>query len=269
MTRRAFTLIELLVVISIIALLIAILLPALQASRESARTVTCLSNTRQIGIAIGAYAADQDGMVPATRTAVSPWPSGGLNRAAGSGWVTRLSRGDYLPTTVNQNREKKDAYTCTLDEENVPTSTEPFYSSYRGISNYYSMAMDGLHDQDPVAYRYEYNYNTRTTLRLEDLYEPAAQKLPMSRRNSQVYNPNDVPNRFPLIAESIYPSGMTQDPWNTYAFAFAYRDRTAPHPEYKRPSLMNDLSGQTMYIGWGDPTISYPGSVRFYFPGNF
>jgi prepilin-type N-terminal cleavage/methylation domain-containing protein len=59
-----FTIIELLVVISIIALLIAILLPILGRSRDQAQASVCQSNLRQLGVASHSYAADQDDYLP-------------------------------------------------------------------------------------------------------------------------------------------------------------------------------------------------------------
>jgi prepilin-type N-terminal cleavage/methylation domain-containing protein/prepilin-type processing-associated H-X9-DG protein len=65
-TRRAFTLIELLVVIAIIAILAAILFPVFAQARDKARGAACLSNVKQLGPALMAYAQDYDERLPAT-----------------------------------------------------------------------------------------------------------------------------------------------------------------------------------------------------------
>ncbi len=70
---RGFTLIELLVVISIIALLIGILLPALGAARETARLSQCASNQRQIATALYSYATDEKDQFPAHNFAQIAW----------------------------------------------------------------------------------------------------------------------------------------------------------------------------------------------------
>ena len=73
MKKKGFTLIELLVVISIIALLVSILMPALSRAREQARKTVCASNLRSNALALRIYAEQNNDKLPAGRDVAWPW----------------------------------------------------------------------------------------------------------------------------------------------------------------------------------------------------
>jgi prepilin-type N-terminal cleavage/methylation domain-containing protein/prepilin-type processing-associated H-X9-DG protein len=76
--KRAFTLIELLVVIAIIAILAAILFPVFAQAKESAKKAQCLSQSRQIGLAMIMYATDNDDNMPGLLAHVTPINGGNV-----------------------------------------------------------------------------------------------------------------------------------------------------------------------------------------------
>jgi len=93
-SRRAFTLIELLVVIAIIAILAAILFPVFAQARAKARSISCLSNQKQIGTGLMMYTQDYDETYPISHQLVPPRPTW-------AGFTWRESIGSYIKNGIS------------------------------------------------------------------------------------------------------------------------------------------------------------------------
>jgi prepilin-type N-terminal cleavage/methylation domain-containing protein/prepilin-type processing-associated H-X9-DG protein len=86
-SRHAFTLVELLIVIAIIGILIALLLPAVQAARAAARRTHCLNNMHQLAVGLLNYEQINKKFPAGNEIDLSELPSNGLCRSASDGWI--------------------------------------------------------------------------------------------------------------------------------------------------------------------------------------
>lgn len=160
---KAFTLVELLVVIAIIALLVSILLPALNKAREQAKSLLCKSNLKQIDQAIIMYAVDiNDGLFPPAHRWVTGPPAGWEHNA----WIRIIQA--YIDQdwedNWNQSTGQGKGVTFCPVASNSSTLPDPIDTRYGATNRAYTMGKPGSYGVNRWAMPSQDNY------RAEELY---------------------------------------------------------------------------------------------------
>ncbi len=195
--RRGFTLIELLVVISIIAVLIALLLPAVQQAREAARRTQCRNHLKQLGLAIHNY-HDASRMLPPRQTGPgTPALSASTGANRWSGFVALLPFIDQAPLfsqiqSVNQVpwggnavwQAKIPSLVCPSDSTGIDPSGSP---NQQGYLNYVFSAGDTLSSSGsnststtPVIVGSRGGFGSLKCYRLADITDGSSNTIAMS-----------------------------------------------------------------------------------------
>lgn len=243
MRFRAFTLIELLVVIAIIAILAAILFPVFSQARDKARSAACLSNCRQMGIAVQMYVQDYDENMPTVRMM---WH--GSHHPPAPSWLEQLQ--PYVRTRLLQR--------CPSDSASTWTDNPPRMSSY-GLNAYF----------DPFHPPYGDHMQPRP-MALAAVYAPSrciyiAELAEVNRKNGMAIKGDHFMPMYwgnpPRVADSMMNMALWDDATQTPTTLAITRHQGGAnyvfvdgHAKWHRfEQTFQQVRGQQPHVDWYDP----------------
>lgn len=254
MRRTGFTLIELLVVITVIAVLVAILLPALSSAREQGRRMVCLGNLRNLQLAWHAYANDHDGDLvycvtwrPGGEQGNKPWlfgfalPDEPIDFSSQEPWVKLVKQGALWP------------YIGDLKLYGCPATPKQL----RIITN---METSGESEDSLIPIRVSYSLaassgTDRAPKELSAMPQPTAPGAPpLYVSNMQQYQKTPAGARMAFVCEGDLRVAYT-------AAFYEPRWRSLPPPYHSNGTSYSFADGHSEYYKWRDPHTRKIGDI--------
>ncbi len=218
---QAFTLIELLVVIAIISILAAILFPVFQQVRENARRTACISNGKQIGLAVTQYTGDYDETMP-----IFQGYNDGTMAAMGAGGAPGTPTHKGIEDELDVYTKSSDLFKCPDDSggpaaSSASTANQSYHDDY-GSSYRFDIGSYTIKGGSDGSYEGNYEVDNPTNMTSQGL----APQVPHTITNSQFVYPSDTrimrDEMFSFFAADQDPGGMK------YGYAPAYYKQWHP-----------------------------------------
>ena len=281
--RRGFTLIELLVVIAIIAVLIALLLPAVQQCRESARRTMCKNNLAQIGIALHNYVMAHEVLPSGCAN-----PTGPINNVENvdeyhMGWTTQIlpfceqqnvynhidfKQGAYAPANAAVRARRLTLLVCPSDFQTVFARTQP--TNYFGVHNDFETPIDvnqnGVFYLNSAIRHEQVTDGTSNTLYVLEARQDSGCDLGwMSGTRSSLRNGVIWANQAAMSTPGQQPNA-NPEPVPSFRSHLAYGGNITTTAEQELATLRSNLNyvgGPSSYHVGGYQVAVGDGSVRF------